>query len=250
MATELNVTRIGHSCHIIELGGLRLLTDPWFSVTPTYDQGEPVARSVAQLPVLDGVVITHEHYDHCDLDALAGYHDLGIPVVVPPTVAEAARGHGFTDVRVLEPWQHTEIGDLTVTAAPGKHGVPEITYVIQGGERTVYFGGDTLSIPELTELPGRFGHFDLALLPTNGLCIRPMNGQQVVMNAIEAAELTAILKPTLAIPHHYAFTSGWLGDRLITQSDPDPRHFADAVRKLAPETAVRLTLPGVKVPVV
>jgi L-ascorbate metabolism protein UlaG (beta-lactamase superfamily) len=71
----------------------------------------------------------------------------------------------------------------------------------------------------------------------------------VVMNATEAAELAAVLQPTMAMPHHYAFTSGWLGDRLITKSDPDPRHFADAVRKLAPEIAVRLTLPGVKVAV-
>jgi L-ascorbate metabolism protein UlaG (beta-lactamase superfamily) len=94
--------------------------------------------------------------------------------------------------------------------------------VLQGGARTVYFGGDTLATPGLSALPGRFGHFDLALLPTNGLCIRPMNDRQVVMNATEAAELTAVLRPGVAIPHHYAFTSGWLGDRLITRSDPDP----------------------------
>jgi L-ascorbate metabolism protein UlaG (beta-lactamase superfamily) len=137
-------------------------------------------------------------------------------------VAQAARDHGFTDVRVLEPWQQTEAGDVTITAAPGKHGVPEITYVLQGGGRTAYFGGDTLSIGELSELPDRFGSFDLALLPTNGLCIRPMNDVQVVMNAAEAAALTAVLRPAVAIPHHYAFTSGWLGDRMITRSDPDP----------------------------
>jgi L-ascorbate metabolism protein UlaG (beta-lactamase superfamily) len=80
-----------------------------------------------------------------------------------------ARDHGFTDVRVLTPWQHTEIGDVTVNAAPGRHGVPEITYVVQGAGRTVYFGGDTLAIQELSELPGLFGHFDLALLLVNGL---------------------------------------------------------------------------------
>ena len=91
MATELTVTRIGHSCHIVELGGLRLLTDPWFTVTPTYDPGEPVSLSVEQLPELDGVIITHEHYDHCDLDALARYREPGVPVVVPPTVAVQAR---------------------------------------------------------------------------------------------------------------------------------------------------------------
>ena len=247
MTTDLHVTRIGHSCHLLEIAGQRLLTDPWFTVTPTYDPGEPLSLSAQQLPQLDGVLITHEHYDHCDLDALAGYRDRSVPVVVPETVAAQARDHGFTDVRMLAPWQRTEIGDVTVTAAPAKHGVPEITYVLQGGERTVYFGGDTLAIPELRELPDRFPRFDLALLPTNGLCIRPMNLEQVVMNATQAAELTALLRPDVAIPHHYAFTSGWLGDRLITRSDPDPRHFADAARRLAPDTTVLLNPPGGRV---
>ena len=247
MTTDLHVTRIGHSCHLLEIAGQRLLTDPWFTVTPTYDPGEPLSLSVQQLPQLDGVIITHEHYDHCDLDALAGYRDRSVPVVVPETVAAQARDHGFTDVRVLAPWQRTEIGGVTVTAAPAKHGVPEMSYVLQGGERTVYFGGDTLAIPELRQLPDRFPRFDLALLPTNGLCIRPLNGQQVVMNATQAAELTAVLRPDVAIPHHYGFTSGWLGDRMITRSDPDPRHFADAARRLAPHTTVLLNPPGGRV---
>ena len=151
--------------------------------------------------------------------------------MVPQTVATRARDHGFTHVRVLEPWQHTAIGAVTLTAAPAKHDVPEITYVLRGGGRTVYFGGDTQAIPALRELPEQFGHFDLALLPTNGLCVRPLNDQQVVMNATEAAGLAGVLRPDVAIPHHYAFTSGWLGDRLITRSDPDPRHFAEAARR-------------------
>jgi hypothetical protein len=62
-----------------------------------------------------------------------------------------------------------------------------------------------------------------------------------------AAELTAILKPDLAIPHHYAFTSGWLGDRLLTKTDPDPRHYADTARRLAPGTQVRIAEPGTRV---
>jgi L-ascorbate metabolism protein UlaG (beta-lactamase superfamily) len=86
-------------------------------------------------------------------------------------------------------------------------------------------------------------------LPTNGLCIRPVNLQQVVMNAEEAAGLTAVLRPTVAVPHHYAFHSGWLGDRMITKGDRDPRPYADAVARIAPEVDVRLVLPGTAVTV-
>ncbi|HEY3556792.1 MAG TPA: MBL fold metallo-hydrolase, partial [Kribbella sp.] len=141
------------------------------------------------------------------------------------------------------------VDDVTVTAAPGKHGVHEITFVIQSGGRTVYFGGDSLRVPELDTIPERFGAIDLAILPTNGLCIRPMNLQQVVMDAEEAAGLTAVLRPTVAVAQHYAFHSGRLGDRMITKGDQDPRHYADAVARLAPEVDVRLVLPGVPVTV-
>jgi L-ascorbate metabolism protein UlaG (beta-lactamase superfamily) len=242
----LTVTRIGHSCHLLEIGGRRLLTDPWFTVTPTYDPGEHVALTVDQLPELDGILITHEHYDHCDLDAITSLID--VPVVAPGTVAGRARELGFRDVRELEAGDKTAWdGDVTVTATPGLHGVHEVTYVIQGGGHTVFFGGDTLRIPELDELPERFGRFDLALLPINGLCVRPAGHRQVVMDLTEAAELTAVLRPRVAIPHHYAFTSGRLGDLLITQSRREPVAYAEAVRQLAPETDVRLVLPGVPV---
>ena len=82
---------------------------------------------------------------------------------------------GFTCITALDPWEQTRVGDLFVTATPAMHVVEEITFVIQWDQRTVFFGGDTMAIPELHELPSRFGHFDLALLPTNGLCIhRPL----------------------------------------------------------------------------
>ena len=68
---------------------------------------------------------------------------------------------------------------------------------------------------------------------------------------VEVAGLVAeqVLEVLVAgrFPHHYAFTSGWLGDRMITRSDPDPRHYAAAEQ--APGTTVRLTVPGERTPV-
>jgi L-ascorbate metabolism protein UlaG (beta-lactamase superfamily) len=250
MSIPLKVTRIGHACQLIEIGEIRVLTDPWFTQTETYYQGEPVAATVENLGHLDAVVVSHEHYDHCDLDSLVtGGLDLGTPLIGPGTVAAIARDKGFRDVRAIEAWESTAVAGLTVTATPGQHGVHEVTFVIQAHGRTVFFGGDSLRVPELDTLPQRFGPIDLAILPTNGLCIRPMNMRQVVMDAEQAAELTAALRPTLAIPHHYAFHSGRLGDQMITKGDQDPRHYADAVARLAPDVDVRLVLPGTLVTV-
>jgi L-ascorbate metabolism protein UlaG (beta-lactamase superfamily) len=193
------------------------------------------------------VLITHHHYDHCDLRALRAYPDKDVPMLVAGPVAARARRHGFTNVTALAPWQAAEIGGVTVTAAPARHAVYEVTFVLSDGTSTVYFAGDTLLIPELRQLPRRFGHFDLLLVPTNGLRIRPQAGRQVVMDAAQAAELTAILRPDVAVPHRYAFTSGWLGDRLLTKSDPDPGHYARAARQLAPATEVRIAEPGTRV---
>ena len=241
------VTRITHSCHLIEIGGRTFLTDPWFSTRPGYYQGEPIAIDIPDLPRLDGVLISHEHYDHCDLDAFAAYRDLAVPLFVAETVVGPARAHGFTNVTALAPWEEAEVGPVTITAAPAQHGVYEVTFVLRAGSDAVYFAGDTMLIPELAEIPKRVGHISLALLPTNGLHIRPANNKQVVMNSQEAAELTAILRPELAVPHHYAFTKGFLGDRLIADSDKNPRHFQHATRDLAPETSVRIVEPGVRI---
>ncbi|MFJ4649899.1 MBL fold metallo-hydrolase [Nocardia sp. NPDC088792] len=250
MSTPLRVTRIGHACQLIEIGDIRVLTDPWFTQTAHYYHGEPISSTVQSLGHIDAVVVSHEHYDHCDLDALVdGGFDLEVPLIGPGTVAKIALDKGFRDVRAIEAWESAGVGDLTVTATPGQHGVHEVTFLIQHGGRTVFFGGDSLRVPELDTIPERFGHIDLAILPTNGLCVRPLHMRQVVMDAEQAAGLTAVLAPTMAVPHHYAFHSGQLGDRTITSGDQDPRHYADAVARLAPEVDVRLVLPGITVTV-
>jgi L-ascorbate metabolism protein UlaG (beta-lactamase superfamily) len=238
------VTRVTHACVLLDFDGFTVLTDPWFSERRGYRRGEPLAFDVPALPRLGAVVVSHGHYDHFDLAAFAAYPDRRVPFVVQRGLAAQVLAAGFTQVTELDPWQSAQIGPVTITAAPAEHGVPEVTFILGGAASTVFFGADTRHIPELAEIAHRFPDIDLALLPVNGLAIRPALNKQVVMTAMEAAALTATLRPRIAVPIHYAFTGGPVFDRLILKLDRDPRHYRDAAADLAPDTTVRILAPG------
>ncbi len=240
----LTITRVAHATVLIDFNGQAILTDPWFSQKFTYYPGEPLGIPLAALPKLTGVVVSHGHYDHYDMQAFQAYPDKQVPFAVKRGIAETARKVGFRTVTELDAWETTMLGQVKVTAVPGKHGIPEVTYVLEAEGFTVYFGGDTLLIPELSEIAVRFPRIDLALLSVNGLRIRPFFNRKVVMDPREAAELCRILRPKYAVPMHYAFTGGPIGDRLLVKHEGTPDAFQQAAARLAPETVVRIIAPG------
>ncbi|MGH3448531.1 MAG: MBL fold metallo-hydrolase [Nocardioidaceae bacterium] len=242
MATT--VTRVTHSCALLDFGGAQLLTDPWFSEKPGYHRGEPLAFTPTTLPPLTAVVASHDHYDHYDLDAFSAYPDHDVPLVVKRGMGAKARAAGFTNITEVEPWDQVDIGELRVTTAPARHGVPEVTFIIEGNGATVFFGADTLRICELDQVAERFPAIDLALLPVNGLQIRPALNRRVVMTAEQAAELCSVLRPNVAAPIHYAFTAGPVRDRLFLKYDGTPERFRRAAAHYAPATRVQVLPPG------
>ena len=243
--STLTITRIAHSSVLIDFDGHRVLTDPWFSERDGYYHGEPYGITLETLPRLDGVAVSHDHYD---MEAFQAYPDKQVPIAVIRGAEETARQVGFRNVIGMETWETTTFGPITITAAPGKHSVPEITYLLQADGLTVYFGGDTLLIPELSEIPQRFGRVDVALLAINGLQIRPMNNLQVVMNPQDAAEFCRMSQPRYAVPIHYTYTAGPIKDRELLKYAGTPKEmlqeFQQAVAQCAPETTVRILVPG------
>ncbi|WP_067697588.1 MBL fold metallo-hydrolase [Nocardia jejuensis] len=242
----LTVSRVVHASVLLDFGGARILTDPWLSERRFYYQGEQRScATAADLPELAGIVISHEHYDHCDLDALAAYPDKSVPFAVAKGIAPRVRAAGFPNVVELDPWESTRLGPVEVIATPASHGVTEITFVLRADGHTVYFGADTRRVDELDEIAQRYSEVDLALLPINGLRIRPLGNRQEVMDATEAAEFTSVLRPRLAVPIHYAFTGGPVGDRLMVKTVRNrPDLYRDATGDLAPDTTVHVLPPG------
>jgi L-ascorbate metabolism protein UlaG (beta-lactamase superfamily) len=241
LPANLAVTRIAHATVLLDFDGEQVLTDPWFTETEEYHHGEPLGLSLAQLPKLTAVVASHGHYDHFDVEAFAAYPDKAVPFFVAPGMAAAAHKAGFTNVQELAPWQSARAGSLTVTAAPGEHGVFEVTFVIQGKGDTVYFGGDSKLISALEEdLPKRFPVIDLALLSVNGLQV---HGKQVVMSDQEAAKLAGELHAAVAVPTHYMFRGGAVSEKFLSYHGT-PGGFAQAAKTLAPGTDARILAPG------
>ena len=246
--STLTITRIAHSSALISVDGHSILTDPWYSERPGYYHGEPYGVALTDLPHLDGVAVSHDHYDHNDMEAFAAYPHKDVPFAVKRGTAGRTRQAGFLHVNEMEWWERTSLGIFLVTATPARHSVPENTYVLQAGDFTVYFGGDTLLIPELSEIPRRFPRIDVALLPINGLMLRPMLNRKLVMNPEEAAEVCSLLHPPFAVPIHYTYTAGPFRDRLLLKYHAAPeellREFVAAATSKAPETQVRILAPG------
>jgi L-ascorbate metabolism protein UlaG (beta-lactamase superfamily) len=241
---KLTITRIAHACTLLNFNGINILTDPWFSQKTGYYRGESLGMTIDKLPHLDAIVVSHAHYDHYDIDAFKQYHDKNVPFIVKNGTGDKARQAGFTHIIELDHWGSAAVNGIKITATPAKHKIPENTYVIEVDGMTLFFGADTLFIPELIEIGLKWPLIDVALLPVNGLSIRPLFNRQVVMSAYEAALLCAVLKPRIAIPIHYAFTGGYIRDKILLKYNGTAEEFVTEVKKKAPLTESHILETG------
>ncbi|WP_433634771.1 MBL fold metallo-hydrolase [Nocardia sp. CA-120079] len=93
---SVTATRVVHASVLLDFGGARILTDPWLSERRFYYQGEPRSiATAADLPELAGIVISHAHYDHCDLAALQSYPDKNVPFAVVRSLAHGCERPDF-----------------------------------------------------------------------------------------------------------------------------------------------------------
>lgn len=201
------VTWWGHATTVIDVDGVRLLTDPVLRqrVGPLHNPEWVPPR----LGHLDAVLISHQHRDHLDLPSLRRLAP-GVPVVVPPGAEWLGRRAGMS-VTALGPDEVLRVagaeGGVTVRTTPAVHpdgrwgrrpGPGCVGYWIEGVARSgsVYFAGDTEVFPGMTELAGA----DLALLPVDGWGLTHGPGH---MDPVEAGAAVALLRPRTAVPIHF-----------------------------------------------
>jgi L-ascorbate metabolism protein UlaG (beta-lactamase superfamily) len=173
----------GHSSVLVEVDGYRVLTDPVWGLrcSPSRRIGpqrlHEVPVPLEALPAVDAVVISHDHYDHLDMDTIVGLASTQrAPFVVPLGVGAHLRKWGIPEDRIVElDWnESSRIGELTLVCTPARHfSGRQLTrnttlwasWVFVGPRHRVFFGGDTGYTKSFAEIGEDHGPFDLTLLP-------------------------------------------------------------------------------------
>jgi L-ascorbate metabolism protein UlaG (beta-lactamase superfamily) len=234
---------VGHATVLLELGGVRVLTDPLLRGRIAHVRRRVPLPALADLVPLDAILISHAHADHLDLPSLRRLHGPR-PVIAPRGCAPLLRRAGLGPVVELVAGERHQVGEVTVEAVAAEHDgrrhplarrVPALGFLVEGPSR-VYFAGDTDLFDGMAALAGRV---DVALLPVAGWGPRLPAGHLDPQGAARAA---ALIRPDVAIPIH------WGTMRSIGAGHADPRapanEFAAAVTALGVPVATRILAPG------
>ncbi|MEZ5078651.1 MAG: MBL fold metallo-hydrolase [Solirubrobacterales bacterium] len=240
------VTYVGHATVLLELGGLRVLTDPVLRPRLAHLRRQVAPPPAAVTADLDAVLLSHLHLDHADRRSLRRL-DRRTPVLAPPGAGPFLRRRGFREVTELPPGGAVTIGATRIGAVEAEHrgGRSPLTRASGAigfhltGSRRVYFAGDTDLFPGMRDLAGPL---DLALLPVWGWGTSLGPGH---LDPERAARAAALLAPRLAVPIHWGtyFPLGMARRRAALLTVP-PREFARRCAALAPPVEVRVLAPG------
>lgn len=240
------LTYIGHATVLIEMDGIRVLTDPILRNWVWHLRRQKMRVDERWYQNIDAVLISHIHWDHLHLPSLK-LLDKTTHLFVPHGMASSLLQHGFQYVKEMSIGETIAIGDVSITATYAQHHGARfrfgptadcLGFIISGGY-TIYFAGDTDLFPEMENLAESL---DVALLPVWGWGPTLGIGH---LDPYRAAKALQFLRPRLAIPIHWGtffpFGLGWILPRLLT--DP-PYAFVRFAARLAAEVKTQVVPPG------
>jgi L-ascorbate metabolism protein UlaG (beta-lactamase superfamily) len=243
---DLRLTYTGHSTVLIELDGVRVLTDPLLRKRVAH-LGRLADPPQPQDWNLDAVLISHMHWDHMDPPSLRMIgHDTHI--IAPAGAYTYLRRRGFRNVSQIGRDEQLHLNGVTITATLADHAgsrppfgpkLDSLGYLVQGS-RQVYFAGDTDLFPEMADLGRR--NLDVALLPVWGYGPTLGAGH---LDPYRAAQSLQHLDPGVAVPIHWGtycpVGMNWMQMPFLHEP---PRAFAEFAGLLAPTVQVEILEPG------
>jgi L-ascorbate metabolism protein UlaG (beta-lactamase superfamily) len=239
---QLTITWIGHGTVLVEVDGVRLLTDPL--LRPRVAHVLRVAGEARLTHDVDAVLVSHVHHDHLDVRSLRQVEARRL--VVPRGAARLLTRRGFDNVTELDPGAEVAVDGLTIRATPAEHhtrrypltaAIPALGFLISGSLR-LYYAGDTDLFDGMRDLAP---DLDVALVPISGWGPRVARGH---LDPERAAEALTLLKPRIAIPIHWG-TYRRIGMKRDpgTMREPAER-FARLAAERAPAVTVSILEPG------
>ena len=242
------ITWLGHASVLIEVDGVRLLTDPLVRkrAGPLVRIAPPVDPATTR--AIDAVLLSHLHADHTDLPSLRRIERKG-PLVAPAGSGRWLERHGQSDVHEVRAGDALKVGSLQVVAVPADHdhgrGHPfgpkaaPVGFVIRGS-RSVHFAGDTDVYERMADLSGTI---DVALVPVWGWGPSIGPGHMDPVRAVRAVQL---LGARAAIPIHWGtFAVPRIVRRRVAGGRP-ALDFAEIAARDVPEVEIRVLQPGEK----
>jgi L-ascorbate metabolism protein UlaG (beta-lactamase superfamily) len=233
-AGEIKITTVGHATFLIQMDGVNILTDPIWSArcSPVSWAGpkrhKPPGLQLENLPPIDLLLISHNHYDHLDIPTLKRLAARGAArAIVPLGDYDLVHDAGIRNVEEMDWWQSTSLSSgITITMVPAQHFSMRTPwdrnktlwagFVISGPSGNVYFSGDTGYGPHFREIARRFAPIRAALLPIAPFQPKSLKAESSPnlsvnhMGPDEAVQAHIDLQAQLSIAAHFqVFQLGW-----------------------------------------
>ena len=253
----LRVTWLGHSTVLIEIDGVRIITDPVWGprASPLRLVGpkrfQPVPVALRAMPPVDLVIVSHDHYDHLDYPTIRALSRSDVPFVTSLGVGAHLESWGIAPDRIteLDWWESHDVANsgVRVTAAPSQHFSGRTvktrnatlwsSFVVRSERHGVFFSGDTGLTSEYSDIRTRLGPFDLVMLEVGAWNAAWGDMHLGPDNALKAL---ALLGGSAFLPVH------WATFRLGLHDWDQP---AERLLELRPQSAARFIMPRLGEPV-